>query len=349
VLIFVLTSELLRVYIMTVLTLLRGSRVSEGTRGEAPCARQENMSLHKRSTVIGLERFFAGQTFTHRKLVMSLSVALFTASASAGPLVYAVSTNYNNFTSQFGTMDLTTGTFNEIGSVVSDPLFGLMPGPNGNLLSLSISGNLDSVNPATGAVSVIGATGLGDLAGVTAELNGTVYATDLYNNLYRVNTTTGVATLIGSTGMPPCPSLTSPVEVSDETLFTANGKLYASFDGVNLTNMAIVDPSDLYQINPATGLATLVGPTALGLDAVLQLNGTVYGLDFGYAATNTVLSLNLANGNTTFLNDYVSSPVAGGVNSFDVVGVSPTPEPASFTLVGIGMAAVLASRRRKRR
>jgi hypothetical protein len=308
------------------------------------------MSLYKRSTVIGPRRFFAGQTFTHRKLFMSLSLALFSASASAGPLVYAVSTNFNNFTGQFGTLDLTTGTFNQIGPVISDPLFGLMPGPNGNLLSLSVSGNLDSVNPATGAVSVIGATGLGDVAGVTGELNGTVYATDLYNNLYSVNTTTGVASLIGPTGLPICPSLVSSSEVSDETLFTANGKLYATFDGVNLMNLAAVDSPALYQINPATGVATLVGPTALGLDAVVQLNGTVYGLDFGfYAGSNTVLSLNLANGNTTFLNDYVSSPTAGGVNAFDVLGVSPTPEPASFTLVGIGIAAVLVSKLRKRR
>lgn len=55
------------------------------------------------------------QTFTKRKLFLLLSLALFTASASAGPLVYAVSTNYNNFTGQFGTVDLSTGTFNQIG------------------------------------------------------------------------------------------------------------------------------------------------------------------------------------------------------------------------------------------
>jgi hypothetical protein len=287
--------------------------------------------------------------FTQRKLFMSLSLALFTASASAGPIVYTVSINFNNFTGQFGTMDLTTGAFNKIGSVISDPLGGLMPGSNGKLLSLSISGNLDSVDPATGAVSVIGATGLGNLAGVTAELNGTVYATDLYNNFYSVNTTNGVASLIGPTGLPICPSLISPVEVSAETLFMANGKLYATFDGINLMNSTVVDPPELYQINPVTGVATMVGATALGLEAAVQINGTVYGLDFNPTGPNAVLSLDLANGNTTFLNNYVSSPVAGGVNAFAVTGVSPTPEPASFTLVGIGIAAVLVSRRRKRR
>jgi hypothetical protein len=244
-------------------------------------------------------------------------------------------------------MDLTAGTFNQIGPVISDPLAGLVPGLNGSLLGITYSGNLDSINPATGAVSLIGATGLGDLAGVTAELNGTVYATDLYNNFYSVNTTTGVATLIGPTGLPICPSLISPVEVSDETLFSANGKLYATFDGINLMNMSLVDSPELYQINPATGAATPVGPTALGLDAAVQLNGTVYGLDFGFTGPNTVLSLNLANGNTTFQNDYVSSPVAGGVNSFDIVGVSPTPEPASFALVGIGITLVACAKRRR--
>jgi len=282
-----------------------------------------------------------------RKLFMALSLALFAASASAGPIVYTVSINYNNFTSQFGTMDLTTGAFSQIGSVISDPLGGLMPGSNGKLISLSESGNLDSVNPVTGAVSVIGATGLGDLAGVTAEFNGTVYATDLYNNFYSVNTTTGVASLIGPTGLPICPSLISPVEVSDETLFTANGKLYATFDGINLMNSTLVDPPELYQINPVTGVATLVGATALGLQAVVQINGTAYGLDFDPTGQNTVLSLNLANGNTTFLNDYASSPVAGGVNAFAVTGASPTPEPASFALVGIGIALVACRRRRR--
>lgn len=289
--------------------------------------------------------FLSSPKFIRHMLIASAAMILSTASASAGPIVYAVAINFNDLTGQFGTMDLTTGTFNQIGSVIPDPLGGLMQGSNGKLLSLSISGNLDSVNPATGAVSVIGATGLGNLAGVTAELNGTVYATDLYNNFYSVNTTTGVASFIGPTGMPICPSLISPVEVSDETLFAANGNLYATFDGINLMNSTLVDSPELYQINPVTGVATMVGATALGLQAAVQLNGTVYGLDFNPTGPNAVLSLNLANGNTTFLNNYASSPVAGGVNAFAVSGVSPAPEPAPFTLIFGGLLFVAASRK----
>ena len=164
-----------------------------------------------------------------RKLIIWLSLVLLTACANASPLLSVVTVS-----GQFGTVDLTTGAFNQIGPTTPDPLGGLVQGPNG-YLGISFSGNLDSVQPKTGAISVIGATGLGNLAGVTTEFNGTVYATDLYNNFYSVNTTTGLASLIGPTGLPICPSLISPVEVSDETLFTANGNLYATFDGINLT------------------------------------------------------------------------------------------------------------------
>jgi len=292
--------------------------------------------------------------YKQRKLIISL--ALFAASARADTFVYAVSTNYNNFTGQFGTLSLTTGEFNQIGAAIPGPLYGLAPGPNGSLLSVSGTGNLDSIDPGTGAVSVIGAIsvigkvspiGVANVADTIAELNGTVYATDLYGNFYTVNTKTGAATLVGVTGLPICPAVTNPAGVSDEALFTDGGKLFATFDGINLATSSVVDSPELYQINPVTGVATLVGPTAFGLDAALQVNGTAYGFAFGYTASNSVLSLNVANGNTTFLGDYVSSPVAGGVNSFDIEGAIPTPEPAPIGLLAIGVAAVLFVRWRR--
>ena len=246
---------------------------------------------------------------TRRKYIVPLALALFTASASADDLVYVTT-----FIGQFGAIDITTGAFQQIGPTTSDPLGGLVVGPAG-YLGISISGNLDSVNPATGVISVIGATGLGYSALDTAELDGRVYATDSTNNLYRVDTATGVASLIGPTGIPPAP--TNPSYLYDESLFAAGGKLYATFDAFNATTTpcTLVVYPELYQINPRTGVASLVGPTAFQINAAVDLRGTVYAFTAGGAelpsgqtctvgGTDQVLTLDLATGNTTFMSDY---------------------------------------------
>ena len=270
---------------------------------------------------------------SQRKLIASLM--LFAASASASPLVYVVT-----YGGQFGTMDAGTGAFTQIGPLTSDPIGGLASGPNGSLLGVSFGGNLESIDPATGAISVIGATGLGPAlataAFATGQLGGTVYETDGSNNLYTINTTTGIASQIGATGLPQCPSVTNPDDIGDESLFGANGELYLTFDAFNAVTNAVVYAPELYQLNPTTGAATLIGATAFGLDAALQVNGTVY----GFASDNTVLSLNVTNGATTFITNY-------DPNAIDVLGAAAVPEPASFGLAAIGIAAVLVVKRRR--
>jgi hypothetical protein len=215
-----------------------------------------------------------------------------------------------------------------------------VPGSNG-YLGVSESGNLDSVNPATGSISVIGATGLGNLAFDTAELDGTVYETDLSNNLYSINTTTGAATLIGYTGIPPCPSLIDPADdFGDESLFSAGGNLYATFDGFDFTTSTFRDAPTLYQLNPTTGAATLVGPTAFEIDGAVDVNSTVYAF-----TSDQVLSLDLTNGDTTSVATY-DDP--SGFN-FITGAAAATPEPDSFALFGSGTGLVLVSMRRRLR
>lgn len=94
--------------------------------------------------------------FTKTLLIASLAAVALTTCASADSLVYVVTDSQ-----QFGTVDLSTGAFRQIGADTSGQQFYLVPGPNGSLLSLTATGNLESINPATGATSVIGATGLG--------------------------------------------------------------------------------------------------------------------------------------------------------------------------------------------
>ena len=92
-----------------------------------------------------------------RKLVLALTLALSTAAANADPLVYILGDS-----GQFGTMNLSTGSFTPIGPGISVPAGGLVQGSGGNLLTLGFNGDLNRINPTTGALSVIGATGLGD-------------------------------------------------------------------------------------------------------------------------------------------------------------------------------------------
>jgi hypothetical protein len=282
---------------------------------------------------------------TRQKLILSLALVLTGVPASAGTLVYVV----NGF-QQFGTLDLVSGAFHQIGPDTPEGESGLVPGPNGSLLTLTVSGNLDSINPATGVTTVVGPTGLGDCSLPTspcgptaannlARLGGTIYATDLGNDLYTVNPLTGTARLIGPTGIPAVPPNllgTNPdgsFNAFNEALFSAAGNLYATFDAITVNfNPFLVTPviaPNLYRIDPSTGHATLVGPTALTIGAVVEVNGTFYAFKNN---TRQVLALDLANGNTSFASDY--DPAAGLM-----AGASAVPEPVSLPLAAIGLAA----------
>jgi len=259
-------------------------------------------------------------------------------------------------------VELATGVFQQIGPSTPEGEDGLVPGPNGSLLTLTYSGNLDSINPATGAVTVIGATGLGNCttgappqcgptsASTMGQLGGTTYATDFANNLYSINPITGQSTLIGATGIPAVPFLVGSqnpdgtINFFDADLFGAGGQLYEIFDALAIKPSGplpvvvneVVAP-DMYRINPAIGAATPIGPTALKLSSVVNVGGTIYAFD---GSQGDLLTLNLANGNSSFARDL--DPNAG-----IIAGASPTPEPASIALTPIGIAALGIGRLRR--
>ena len=246
---------------------------------------------------------------------------------------------------------------------MSEPgYFGLAAAPNGSLVTFAYSSNVYSINPSTGFPTLVGASGLDDCTTVTSScgptsaatlggMDGTIYATDFQNNLYRVDPITGVATLIGATGIPSIPfnpgtlNPDGTINFYDEAIFGAGGKLYETFDAVvfDLTSWSIVstvvDPA-LYQIDPVTGLATIIGPTDLGIGGVAGVNGTYFAFnDF----TNQINSLDLASGNTSFVANF--DPAAGVIQGASPV---PTPEPASLALVGSGLVAIATRLRRAR-
>ena len=87
-----------------------------------------------------------------------------------------------------------------------------------------------------------------------------------------------------------------------------------------------------------TGFTTVVGPTTQALTAVTEVNGTFYAFDVG---TQQLLTLDLANGQTSLVTDV--NPVLGYIE-----GATPTPEPFSIELAGIGIIGLILCRLRKR-
>jgi hypothetical protein len=268
---------------------------------------------------------------TRSILMLSLATGLFANSSLADSLY--VST----VSGQFGILDSATGGYTQIGKALSDPLGGLVAGPG--LMGVSFSGNLDSINPGTGAVSVIGSTGLGPNALDTVAFGGALYETDFSNNLYRLNPTTGAATLIGNTGIPVEP----PGGDCIEALFVANGKMYVTYEVLDPhNNFSVLISPNLYQIDPASGAATLIGQTGRNLSAAVELNGAVYAFQGDpVARTSDEVSLDVATGHTSFV-----THIDPGVAFVD--GATAAPEPSSVVLSGLGIIAFAFVLRRKR-
>jgi hypothetical protein len=281
-------------------------------------------------------------------------------SANATPLAYVIGNNDIEGTHHFGTVDLTTGAFQQIGPNTPVGSEGLAVGPNGSLFTIAYNSDLYSINPATGAFALVGPTGLGDCTtlsspcGPTSSLtlgsaNGNIYATDFQNRIYSVNPLTGAATLIGPTGIPPIPFVPASLNANgtinfyEAALFGAGGKLYATFDALvfDLTTSSVasiaVAPA-LYQIDPSTGVATVIGPTDLSIAGVAGGNGTQYAFNI---LKGQVLNLDVATGNTSFVSN--TDPTAGTIRG----AASAVPEPASIALTAVGIAATLVWRRRK--
>lgn len=285
------------------------------------------------------------------------ALSLFAGYAVASP-VYIVSAGITG-NGIFGTVETTNGAFQQIGPGEPDGYFGLAPGLNGKLVSLTYTGNLDSINPSTGVPTLIGPTGLVgclDPAQCTfsspftiGAANGSIYLTDESNRLFTVDPATGKATLFsGNSGLPAFPFLAGTQNSDgtfnfvDESIFGFGGGLYVTFDAVVFDfatgNESVAVPAALYQVDLKTGKAAKVGATDLGIGATWVSNGSAFAFN---DLTLGIAQLDVSTGKTTPVGSF--DPAAGVIQ-----GALAAPEPSTVSLLGVALCALGLVRRRLR-
>lgn len=135
---------------------------------------------------------------------------------------------------------------------------------------------------------------------------GHYYVTDFANNLYSLNPKTAATKLIGLTGIPALtfvpfsPNADGSVNVFSEGLFEFRGKFYGYFStqAVNFatgTHPSLI-PGEIYQIDPATGLATPVTPADSNFSTIATVYDKIYAFD---ASTGQVDVVDPTTGNAT--------------------------------------------------
>ncbi len=237
--------------------------------------------------------------------------------AKSGPLAYTVA--LKDTFNQFGVLDIGTGTFHPIAGL-PNPAQGIGRDAEGGIYIVDSNNNLVRINPGNGKTEVVGSTGVTTpgpvgpvLVDVFASLaNGELFLMDYSNNLYSVNPRTGAATLIGPTGIPP---IISPIYSSSLAGDCKN--LFFTIDEVD-ENFNQILPPTLYRIDPGTGAATLVGPTAPVMPGAGFIDGALYGFSlnrrlFGGTEGPHVFSIDTSTGVAALISDLSVDAIGGAV------------------------------------
>jgi len=221
----------------------------------------------------------------------------------------------------FGTVDLNTGAFSNIGSLGITPAgLGVV---NGTLFTANYNNSnetLYSINTANGNLTTIGSSTLSliDFGSTTTGL----YGIGADSNLYSINPTTGTDTLIGSTG----------ISIGD-SLSTNSSELYYSSN------------HELYTLNTNTGLATLVGN--LGGSAIIGAmvfeNGVLWGGEATYPSS--ISTINTTTGALATESSFAGTNTWGLAPS--PIPPAAVPVPAAAWLFGSALAGFVGFNRRK--
>ncbi len=268
------------------------------------------------------------------------------ASARADLVVYATASSSS--TSIFGTLDLTSGQFHEIADFSSQNIHvqSLSVGPgsllyasdqnSGNLYTISTSGQTNQY----GTVNVPGA-----LWGLTYDPGVGFYGINPHHGVANGNILLETINNGGTTITPasnPVGTTANLNYASGGLVLGSNNNLYGNF------YMYSTGKLDLYQINPTTGMGTVVGTSGLGTAgndnlALVNAGGTIYGVDTLSQAGSSdgihIYTVDTTSGTATDTGVTVTGLQNG--YTIDTVAGLAVPEPGSWILGLIGMSAGL--------
>ncbi|MFZ0828330.1 MAG: PEP-CTERM sorting domain-containing protein [Verrucomicrobiia bacterium] len=287
----------------------------------------------------------------------ALSGVMVLLSTSAfGQLAYAM--QFNQANNQFGTINLVTGGFTQLGTEGGTLFNDIAAAANGRLYGIVNTASLVTLNINNGAVLSSVNFNVGGIESLAIASDGTLYGAT-QGALYKINPVSGVATLVGSFN-------NSVIGNSGQNIrFGYDGMLYDTDGGVNATS------TQLFQISTSNGSATLMGTVTNFPGLCLENAGSqLYGVGIQVGAASTLrqdlVGINLStiraggtnlDGSTldigyqlltsNFPNNYNFS----SANTFVVQGSTyPVPEP-SVTVLSLtgGMLLLMVSSKRHRR
>jgi hypothetical protein len=242
-------------------------------------------------------------------------VAAFTHGLRADPIAFVGYSGGN-----FGTIDLTTGAVTSLGSLGQTPAgLGVF---NGTLYAESYNGNgtLYSVSTPDGALTAIGNSGIffaGGFGSTLTGLYGVGYASGGSTlDLFSINPSNGSATDVGSTGVGL--GAWRDISTNSNTLYFGDGAI-------------------LYSLNLTNGSAALIGAfgSAAEMGSLVTIGNTLSGADDVGDKIDTI--------NTT-----TGAATPGSSSGGSVWGLAPdplptsasTPEPATWSLLGVAFCAL---------
>jgi hypothetical protein len=226
---------------------------------------------------------------------------------------------------EWGTINLSTGQFNLLGTSSSD-LNGVVVTSADKYLGYDALNDLVSVNPLNGALTLIGSGGV-VLDAIAIESNGSLFGFSRNtSDLYSINPNTGATAVIGSTGLAANGGADS---------FTSNGtSLFLTYE----TGTA---SANLYTVNAGTGAATLVGNVGAG-GPQFEGSGFIGGQLYEFGTNGDLYTLTTSGPVTPTLVGAVSGGLSGGNAAVQVV-----PEPSTLGLLCGGGALLFFWKKRR--